>query len=521
MTLTISSKVKLAYILFPLLLCIQFSFAQDNGNTPAELELQENRSFWLSAGNPAGLQFDNPFQYSQLKFNHETYGGNFYRPQEARSGNRQGVSTEGNMYIKDYYLNGTFSYTRDNIKEANFNASIIDPFRGMPYIVADVNPSDWNNQLYNLQFSIASPQFNDQWSLGLQVNYDVASGAKQRDIRTKNEFLTLRIKPGLVYSPNEKHRFGLDVSYNSTKEESAMSNVNNYVDQTYYEVLGLGTGISNVGSGTSLNYVGESLGAGFQYALQGDISLLFNVNYTLEAEDQQFSFTTPRDGASVSRKIWTSNLRAEKRGDDFSHFVDLSYYNRAIDGIQYITQRDNSAAQLGWLTLYKNIRSTYSTENMGLNYTLMGNRGNEYSWMIDANASYEKLADEYILPNSVKNVENAFFSISGKKNFVMSENKSKRLLVGAQVNYKTNLSGEYDYNGSHPDSPLVTDLEQNDFNHLSSDFISFEVPITYSQQFKEGGNSQFFIKAKGQYLTTNSFDYNKRHAVSISVGTFF
>lgn len=521
MTLNTYSKINKVYFLFPLLMCLQFAYAQDGGHTPAEVELQHKRSFWRTAANPAGLQLDNPFQYSQLKFNQESYGGNFYRPQEGRLGNRQGVSTEGNMFINDYYFNGSFSYTRDNIKEANFNSSILDPFRGMPYIVADLNPSDWNNQLYKLQFNIATPQYNNRWSLGLKVNYDATNGAKQRDLRTENQYFGLSVKPGVVYAIKDNQHVGLDLKYSNMKEESAMTRINTNVDYIYYELLGLGTGINRLGSGSNVNYMGESLGGGLQYGFQGDVSFLLSANYALEAEDQQFSFTTPRRAASVSRRVWTANFNIEKKGDRLSQIADLSYYNRGIDGIQYITQFDNSPSQLGWMILYKNVRSTYSTENIGFQYSLLANRGNEYSWMIDARVNYNKLADEYILPNSIKNIENVSFGINGKRNFVMSDHKSKRLLVGLGIQYKTNLSSEYVYNGLAKDSPIVTELEQNDFNYLSADFVALELPITYSQQFKAGKDNQFFIKAKGQYLSTSSFDYNKRHAINISVGTFF
>lgn len=514
---------KISVALF-LMLGTQLTFAQENDvlNTPATLERQEQNSFWKKAKNAAGLQLDRPFEYSQLSAGIENYGGDFRRPQQGKSGNRQLIQTEGNLFVGDYYLSGAFSYTRDNIKQAKFNASIIDPFRGMPYVVADLNPSDWNNQYYDMQFSVATPTFNDRWSFGLAANYKVSSAAKQRDLRAENYYYAITITPGLVYSPGKNHHIGLNLTYSNVKEQSDMSKINSDIDQVYYDLLGLGTAVSNSGLTSRVNnYEGDVRGAGLQYNFRGKVNVFFSADYVEEAEDLQVSFTTPRDGASVLRKIWNTKLTLSTSGGEFSHFVDLNYYNRSMNGIQYVTQRDNSAAQLGWQTLFKSIRSTYSSQNAGFQYHLMMNRGQEYSWKINAGLSYERLNDAYILPNSVKQVENVLFTVGGKKNFMLSAKMSQRLLVGAELGYKENLSGRYQYNGVNPESPVVTGLEQNDFNYLTAKYFSVAVPFIYSRKIKEDSKNTFFAKATGQYLSTNSFSYKERYFTSLSAGVNF
>ncbi|SDK97263.1 hypothetical protein SAMN04487898_113168 [Pedobacter sp. ok626] len=514
---------KISVALF-LMLGTQLAFAQENDvlNTPATLERQEQNSFWKKAKNPAGLQLDRPFEYSQLSVGIENYGGDFRRPQQGKSGNRQLVQTEGNLFLGDYYLSGAFSYTRDNIKQAEFNASIIDPFRGMPYMVADLNPSDWNNQYYDMQFSIATPTFNERWSFGLAANYKVSSGAKQRDLRAENYYYTIAITPGLVYTPATNHHIGLNLAYSNVKEQSSISKMNTDIDQVYYELLGLGTAVSNSGTiNRENNYEGDVRGAGIQYNFQGKVNVFLSADYSEEAEDLQVSFSTPRDGASVLRKIWNTKLTLSTSGGKLSHFVDLNYYNRNMDGIQYVTQRDNSSAQLGWQTLFKSIRSTYSSQNAGFQYHLLMNRGAAYSWKINTGLSYERLNDVYILPNSVKQIENLLFTIGGKKNFMLSDKKSQHLLVGAELGYKENLSGGYHYNGVNPESPVVTGLEQTDFNYLSAKYFSVAVPFIYSRKIKEDSKNTFFAKARVQYLSTNSFNYKERYLSSFSAGVNF
>lgn len=516
------NKISVAFFL--LLGMHTASAQQENGiTTPAALDLQNQRSFWKKSNNAAGLQFDNPLQYSQLSAGYNSYGGNFHRPQQGRSGNSQVVATEGNLFVGDYYISGSFNYLRDNIKNANYNASIIDPYRGMPFFIADVNSSDWNNQHYNLGFSIATPKFKDKWSFGLEGNYTAASGAKQRDLRTKNEYFELSVKPAVVYSPSSTHHLGLNLLYGSVKEQSSQSNVMTNVSQTYYDMMGLGTAVSYIGSGRTSNYVGDALGAGFQYHFAGNVNVFFSADYSVEAEKLQSSFTTPRDITSVVRHVWNGKLSLRTTGEKLLHQIELNYYNRNIDGIQYITQRDNSEAQQGWITLFKNIRSTYGVQNAGVQYSLINreSRGNEYSWKVNAGATYERLKDEYILPNSVKQVENAIITLNGSKNFALPGKKTKRLMTGLEFAYKSNLSGHYQYNGANPEYPTVTGLEQNDFNYLSSNYVAATLPVVYSQQLKEESKNIVFIKGSIQYIRTNSFDYKERYFTSLSAGVNF
>ena len=513
---------KLSVVLFFMLGSVRYAEAQQNTTvTPAALELLNQRSLWKGTSNAAGLLLDQPFQYSQLSAGYESYKGNFYRPQLGASGNRQTVQTEGNLFVNKYYLSGSFSYIRDNIKDANYNASIIDPLRGMPYIIADLNPSNWNNQHYNLQFSATAPAFNEQWFFGLTGSYKSSSGAKQRDVRTENYYMGIEVVPAVVYSPAANHHIGLNLRYRNFKEDSHNKNVNTYVDQTYYELLGLGTAITRIGGGTVSNYEGDALGGEFQYNYHGDVNVFLTADYNEEAEDLQFSFASPRDGASVLRKVWNTKLSLQKTAGKLSHFADFSYYSRTMDGIQYLTQRDNTAAQVGWVTLFKNIRSTYSTQRAIAQYSLVANRDQEYSWKVNAGVTYEKLNDEYILPNSVKQAENVLFTLAGKKNFALSEVKTKRLLIGAELSYNSNLSGNYVYGGQHADYPTVTGLEQNDFNYLTSEYVSIAIPLVYSQQLKEESKTNLFVKASGQYVHTNSFDFHNRHSMSFSLGCNF
>ena len=131
----------------------------DRLNTPAALENMKMRGLWSQSKNAAGALLDYSFRYASADLEYRFYDGNFRRPQQGESGNNVVFDTEGGGKVKDFFAWGSFNYSRDKVKEANFNSSIIDPYRGMPYYTADTNVSNWNNQHYRLKMRVATPQF--------------------------------------------------------------------------------------------------------------------------------------------------------------------------------------------------------------------------------------------------------------------------------------------------------------------------------------------------------------------------
>ena len=171
--------------------------------------------------------------------------------------------------------------------------------------------------------------------------------------------------------------------------------------------------------------------------------------------------------------------------------------------------------------LDKSIRSTYVTQKAVINYALLRNRGNEYAWKLEVGAEYEKQTDEYLLPNSLKCHENLLFTLGGKKNFIVGNKLSKRILVDVHGAYRKNLSGEYKYGGSHPDYISVTKLETSDYQYLTSNYRLLGASVTYSQQVKESTQANFFVKASFDQVNTSDFGYDQRNHFSISVGCHF
>lgn len=500
-----------------LLLIATSGMAQDL-NTPAAFELMKERSLWRQSENAAGLLLDNPYRYSELKAGYNWSKGNFRRPQQGSGNHDLDFGAEGGVFLKKMYVWGAFDYSRESLKDVDFKQSIIDPYRGMPYYVTDLNTSDWENQFYDMRFKVSLP-VNQMWLVGLDGKYSVAQGAKQRDIRTTNLYYRLDVKPAVVYSFNDSQHVGLVLEYMNLKEEANpdMANTDDY--QPYYELYGLGTASENVGSGKTVNYIGNRVGAGLQYGYQKDaVKLLLSGDYSYRVEDAEFSFTRPEKFGTAKEKLWQGKLLFQLRGTSYSHHVEASYRNSGIDGIQYVQQNTSSE---GWQTLHSNIRSTYKTQLAGLDYALIANRENEYRWRLGVGVQYDNEKDEYLLPYSVKRAENLLFSVNGKVNIALSDRLAERLLIAAKVMYNNNLSGCYSYNGSYPDYAVVTDFEQTDLNYLVSNFYGLNGSVTYSRKIKPSQPANLYVKGVVDYRKTNDFDFGDRTAIGFALGCNF
>lgn len=495
--------------------------AQQQSQSIIEQELEVKLLQWNRSQNAAGLLLDKPSQNSNLEAGYSGQNGNFTQPQVGQKSGDVFLKTKGNLYLKDYYLQGYFSYNRNNIKDAVYNASLIDPLRNMPYKVADTNASKWVNQHYVIGFKMATKPLAEKLALGLSGNYKASSGAKQRDIRAKNNYYELDVAPSIVYSISDRHHLGSNFLYKNYKEESNNSNVNTYVDQNYFFLFGLGNAINYVGSGRTMNYVADALGGGLQYQYNGNVKLLATANYTLQAEDANISFTNSRPVGTILMKKWDFDLNLQKRSEQFTHLANVDFTSSKSNGIEYITQFQSGTESDGYYVKYKSTRSKYNNTKSKIKYELIRNQGNAFSWKAAAFVSYDKLDNKYLIQPSNMLTENLFLGASFDKLFLLSGARNSQLVVGGKLTFKNNLDGAYNYSGSDANSVTVTELERRNFEYFTSNYSDIEIPLTYSQQLREGSSSELFIKASGQILSTSNFNFDNRKSFLVSIGVTF
>ena len=443
----------------------------DRLNTPAALENMKMRGLWSQSKNAAGALLDYSFRYASADLEYRFYDGNFRRPQQGESGNNVVFDTEGGGKVKDFFAWGSFNYSRDKVKEANFNSSIIDPYRGMPYYTADTNVSNWNNQHYRLKMRVATPQFWNFLSFGLDGYYQNSVGAKQRDMRTKSVFYTIIVRPGVVLSAGKN---------------------------------------------------GNQVGGGLQYNYAGRMNILLDLGYSKKVEDAITTPTSPRYLGTTKDGLWSGKLMAYiPDAKKNTHFVEMNWQERKIDGIEYLQKWETDGEEGEYKVYYKSIRSTYKTQTMSLDYRYVINRGMEYSWKLGAGVKYWKQEERYLIPVSTRDIENTRFEVNVKKNFFLSDNNLRRLLVGVNLGYNKNNKADYVYGGNYPDYRVVTDLMGGDTRYLGADYGDLHLSAVYSQLVNTRTTANLFAKVDWQYLKTHSYDFDHRMVMSVSVGCHF
>lgn len=493
------------------------ALAQQEESSLQSIERKKMESLWFSnSDNAAGAQLDNMSYYSQLGINYNQTKGDFKRTQLGDDNNGYGFSTDGGGVmenLKGMFLWGYFDYSREKVRDASFNASLIDPLRGTPFYIADQNLSNWINQSYKLGMKGATPILGNHWIVGLGLDYENAQGAKQMDPRPNVLMSKFTVTPSLVFKAN-KHAIGANFQYYSRREDGLAANSVSINTQPVWEVVAPGFyDAGEIGGGTLSglrDYNANSLGGGLQYSFAGEsFSLLLAAKYAFAVEDVNNNYTQPKKIGTTKEDIWdlSANLKWQL-GKNNTMFAKAQYYDRSIDGIEYVQVWDNSHEVAKWVILSKNIRSNFSTKQVNFNLDYMNlDSGNAYRWLAGVDVNYEKLADVYYLPLSEQQVENIYLEANLKRNFTFGKNM---ILAGVNGGLKNNLGGSRSYSGNHAESKIYTDMVLRDYHFLLNNAYSVGGELSYTRKGVVGNNSSLFVSATIDHTKATSCpkDYN-------------
>ena len=114
-------------------------------NTEASVERLKSESLQFSySDNVSGIQLDRMDYYSQVGLGYDIEKGSFKRAQEGKHNTGYRFFTDGGgtmQALKGAFIWGRFEYSRDQLRDAEYNASLIDPLRGTPFFIADTYKS--------------------------------------------------------------------------------------------------------------------------------------------------------------------------------------------------------------------------------------------------------------------------------------------------------------------------------------------------------------------------------------------
>lgn len=520
--------------------------------SPAALERMALESFWMSSSNAAGNVLDNVGRYSTTHLGYQIEEGSYKRAQIGSKISDLTFSTQGGGVfnkMKGFYAWGSFDYKRSNIENAEFNATLFDPLRGMPYLIADTHKSPWKNQDYNLKFRAATPMLWNSVIFGVEGAFQAAIAAKQNDPRPQTLVGMVSIKPAVTYTSGN-NTVGLNLHYYSRREDGTPKNKISFSEQMGYALRGPGfyeQGVVSASDGLIPNreYNANNVGAGLQYAYSaGKFKIMGSVGYDMKVEDVMsadiatvsekqvtpeqilrtyVSVKMSKRVATMNDRIFNARLSASYHADN-GHAVIFTgeYFQRSNKAIEYLQQWDPAFEVQAWIVTDQSYRAEYRSSQFkgSLDY-LIGCKGNEYSWRINATGSLSKIDDEFYMPKFMQQIDAFNGELGVKKNIDLG--KAGGLLVGVNAIMKKNINAKIAYHGLDEDSEVYQGLTLRDFKYLSGNHYGGGATLTYSNG-NIVKNGVLFATAKYNYVRPDS-DYNgmfkNRSIMSLSIGINF
>lgn len=525
--------------------------AQGGPSTKASIERLKTESLWLThTPNAAGMYINLPYRYSFTTAGFKRQDGTFRRPAEGKkndviSFHSDGGSTVDAMY--GMYMWGQFDYSRSKLRERQFDATLIDPFRGMPFITGDDVASQWIITSYNLQAKLGTPKLWDRIYFGVDLSYEGATGSKQRDPRTENFSAVNKFSviPGVVFEISDQHYLGATFEYYTRRESAdprpALTNDNAYAYNIVYPGYWTEGAVATVsGLNTRKLYNANGMGGGLQYNFDGKlVKLLLTGKYTRRVEDVKNANTIPQMVGTVKEDLWTADLAGRFIMDCNNLYVKFGYLNRYMKGIQYLQYLDNDPAVNEWITVMKNVRSKFSTEQYKLSVDhMINNPGRkDYAWKFGVWGMHETLNDTYLLPTTTQDITSFTVGANVRKNFVINDLHS--ILLGVNGSFKNNTDAEYVYGGNQNTSPLYAEYTLADLYYLASGYNNVGGSLYYTFSGFLNNKASLCVGVEYGYykacenddikqaLPTGEFDhrnqsfFNNRNYLTFKVGLAF
>lgn len=132
-------------------------------------------------------------------------------------------------------LYGHFGYGYDYGRGSTWRGWI-DPYE-TPFMLADSIPGALSQERFSMQAGAGLP-LGSNWSVGLDLAYDVALMAKHKDLRNKNTAMNFRVAPGVQWR-GESVGLGLDLGYERSTERVEYMQVSSNLEHVLFDIYGL------------------------------------------------------------------------------------------------------------------------------------------------------------------------------------------------------------------------------------------------------------------------------------------
>lgn len=460
-------------------------------------------------------------EFSRLELGLQGEKGAFHRPQQPADLMNYRFQADGAVRLGDYYLKGAFAFTQAFEQEVKFT-SILDPYRGTPYVIADSTGGDWRKQLYDMWFSLASPTYGGHFSYGLRTSLNVGRGAKMIDPRPLSNSNSIEAVPSVTLTFG-RHRLGGDFTYRRFVENANIILYNSSEAQKIYLMKGFGQYTYDIFSTTERErrYAGQGFGGGLQYLYQGDKAQLMieggAENYTEEASDIEFN--RPRQRGRLYETTYTLAVEALLKLDQQQHRLRLGYEDCERSGREIIQIFDSSPTVNAWLTDSEAPRrSEVEKHRLSADYALMlmSDRPMTYRWKFSLFGRIEEFREDYRVMKSYLAFKDATGGVA----------LSRNLWWGQHSWLQPSLT--FSYHGVWDESMALVEREvgdrtiadewvRPDVDYLFQNYMNGEVSLVYGYSFANKSS----LSVGGEYGLIRTSDSRYRNLFALKVGYNF
>ncbi len=528
---------KIAGCLFLMVASFNPAFAQE-GQTPASIEKLKMQNIWMNnTNNAAAGVVDASKLHSISSVGYNMDKGDFNYIQAGDDNSQFSLKSEGGgIYEKlnNMFMWGKISYTRDVLNGTKFNCLTYDPFRDVPFLLADTNSSKWIRQQYDLSMKIATPQLFNFLTFGLRGSYMTGLAAKQVDPRPKMDVSNFEWGVSALMSFGN-HHIGLDFNHANRREDGAASIQNSLNTSRAWDYVAPGffreAEFSSFGSLINERYYhAHTMGGGIQYGFKNaHWNILLSGNYHQRVEDvnnEQLDASpgnTKKIIGTVKEDTYTGKLIANYTFNNGNMLaLNATYQDKSVDGIEYFQEFDNSFEVNSWVVKAKYVRSNISKVNTEIKLDYIINDGNAYKWWFGANYATRTNDWCYYLPEAYQDVTNNIFGVHASRHIVFNDNHSLTIKLNGGYSSNSDAFIKYEGEGTQADNVGWTHFTVRDFNYLTTNYAKFGGELSYAfSGFKKSETMSLFFTAALDYYAPDSDLFNNRTITNFTLGIAF
>ncbi len=427
-------------------------------------------------------------------------GGDLRSPYDAKSTQGINFSTSRYQRLNDWTFFGSFSFQTNKDSEVGLTAHT-NPYRDNPYQLIDSLSADWKKQRYALQLQIATPAFaNDRMNAGLNIRYNMLTGARQKDPRPLDNSSNLDLSPSITYKIDEQNILGLTGHYSFYKEDLNIETVGTSRQFNLYRLLGAGEYQNSAPYILTVGYLrsneGHAFGGAVDYVRRSETKQwTVNFDYRKGHEDViDGSIYIQQAGRHNFAQYQAASYLDWKR-NNLAHQIGLKWMLKDMDNREYHQVQNPDSKQ--YETVYSSIMSTMLRTNTTLSYLLSREKSKGHiDWWLNAAATYHSLDNRYANPKNKQIIDKINIAISYDKNYVLQQKQGLSFQVKSAFDFL--VDDDFLYVDKAYSTNFVANevfVPMHDYNSVNTWTNAAHIKYNLKPFGKKG--NQVYLKASG------------------------